>query len=87
MAQTHRPSTVNRTKAQRETFSNDFDILVAIDPVNQSKSDQVPHEWLPPNKGYWCHCGKRWQHVKDKYGLRYSDQERIALNRLAETCF
>jgi hypothetical protein len=61
-------------------------LLVVDDSTNQAKSDQAPHEWLPPQKSYWCEYGKRWERVKDKYGLRYSDQERIALNSLAETC-
>ena len=40
----------------------------------------------PPSKDYWCEYGMRWERVKNKYELRYSDQERIALNQLAETC-
>lgn len=88
LAHAHRHGAADWTRAQRRAFANDIDnLLVVDDSANQSKSDQAPHEWLPPNKGYWCDYGKRWQRVKDKYRLRYSDQERIALNRLAETCF
>ena len=85
LAHTYRHGAEKWTLKQRRAFANDFENLVD-DSVNQSKSDQAPHEWLPPNEGYWCEYGKRWGRVKDKYGLRYSDQERIALNRLAETC-
>jgi CRISPR/Cas system Type II protein with McrA/HNH and RuvC-like nuclease domain len=63
--------------AQRRAFANDFDnLLVVDDSTNQSKSDQAPNQWLPPNADYWCAYGKRWRRVKDKYGLRYSDRER-----------
>jgi hypothetical protein len=58
----------NWTKAERRTFANDYDnLLVVDDSTNQSKSSQALHEWLPPNKGYWCKYGERWQRVKDKY--------------------
>ena len=75
------------TTVQRRTFANDpKSLLVVNDATNQSKSDKAPHKWLPPNKSFWCKYGERWERVKDKYGLLYSSQERIALNRLAETC-
>ncbi len=87
MAHAHRHGADNWTKAQRREFANDFDnLLVVDDSTNQSKSDQAPHEWLPPQESFWCEYGKRWEKVKDKYGLRYSNQERITLNQLAETC-
>lgn len=60
-----------------------------IQPINlnrQSKSDQAPHEWLPPRKDYWCEYGKRWEGIKDKYQLWSSSQERKTLELLVETC-
>ena len=33
---------------------------------------------------YGCEFGKRWERVKDKYGLRYSSDESLVLNVLAE---
>ena len=87
LAHAHRHGAANWTRAQRRIFANDFDNLLAVDDsTNQSKSDQAPHEWLPSLKDYWCEYGKRWERVKNKYGLRYSDQERITLNQLVETC-
>ncbi len=87
LAHAHRHGADSWTKAQRREFANDFDnLLVVDDSTNQSKSDKAPHEWLPPMESYWCEYGKLWERVKDKYGLRYSDQERITLNQLAETC-
>ena len=83
----YRHGAADWTRAQRRAFANDFDnLLVVDDATNPSKSDQAPQEWLPPREDYWCEYGKQWERVKDKYGLRYSDQERIALNQIAETC-
>ncbi len=87
LAHAHRHGADTWTKAQRRAFANDFDnLLVVDDSTNQSKSDKAPHEWLPPLKSYWCEYGKLWERVKNKYGLRYSSDERLALNALAETC-
>jgi hypothetical protein len=67
LAHAHRHGAAAWTRAQRRNFANDFDnLLVVDDSTNQSKSDQAPHEWLPPRKNYWCEYGKRWEHVKDK---------------------
>ena len=88
LAHAHRHGAADWTRAQRRAFANDFDNLLAVDDsTNQSKSDQAPHEWLPPNKVYWCEYGKRWERVKDKYELGYSDRERMTLNQLTEACF
>lgn len=87
LAHAHRHGADKWTKAQRRIFANDFENLVAVsDSANRSKSDKAPDEWLPPLKSYWCEYGKRWQRIKDKYRLWYSQQERIVLNQLAETC-
>jgi len=87
LAHAHRHGADQWTKAQRREFANDFDnLLVVDDATNQSKSDRAPHEWLPPQDSYWCEYRKLWERVKDKYGLSYSNEERITLNQLAETC-
>ncbi len=87
LAHAHRHGANNWTKAQRRIFANDFEnLLVVDDATNQAKSDQAPHEWLPPQKSYWCEYGQRWERVKNKYGLRYSSEELLTLDRLAKTC-
>lgn len=87
LAHAHRHGADNWTRKQRKAFANDFEnLLVVADSVNRSKSDQAPHEWLPPLKSYWCEYGKRWERIKDKYRLWYSKEERITLNQLAGTC-
>ena len=87
LAHAHRHGADKWTRDQRRVFANDFEnLLVVDDSANQSKSDQAPHDWLPPRKDYWCEYGKRWQRIKEKYRLWYSSQERKALELLAETC-
>ncbi len=76
LAHAHRHGADQWTKAQRREFANDYEnLLVVDDSTNQSKSDQAPHEWLPPQKSYWCEYGKRWERVKNKYGLRVIKNE------------
>ncbi|MEQ1779361.1 MAG: DUF1524 domain-containing protein [Nitrosomonas sp.] len=87
LAHAHRHGADKWTRDQRRTFANDFEnLLVVDDSANQSKSDQAPHEWLPPRKDYWCEYGRRWQRIKEKYRLWYSELERKTLELLAETC-
>ena len=87
LAHAHRHGAEQWTRDQRRTFANDFENLMVVDDAaNQSKSDQAPHEWLPPRKEYWCEYGKRWTHIKGKYRLWFSSRERETLGLLAETC-
>jgi hypothetical protein len=87
LAHAHRHGADKWTRTQRRTFANDFENLVVVDDAaNQSKSDQAPHEWLPPRKEYWCDYGRRWQRIKEKYRLWFSSRERETLGVLVETC-
>ena len=87
LAHAHRHGADKWTRNQRRVFANDFEnLLVVDDSVNQSKGDQAPHEWLPPRKDYWCEYGKRWQRIKEKYRLWFSELELKTLELLAETC-
>lgn len=87
LAHAHRHGASSWTRAQRRVFANDFEnLLVVDDATNQAKSDKAPHEWLPPNRAFWCEYGRRWQRVKDKYRLRFSAAERYVLKQLADTC-
>ncbi len=87
LAHAHRNGGAEWTITQKMAFANDIANLVAVDDsTNQSKSDKAPHEWLPPRVGYWCEYGRRWEYIKDKYGLSYSDKEVVALNVLARSC-
>ena len=87
LSNAHRSGAAHWTEGQRKIFANDINnLLVVDDATNQSKSDKAPHEWLPPNKHYWCDYGKKWRAVKDKYGLRYEAEELRTLNELKKTC-
>ena len=87
LAHAHRHGASSWTRAQRRIFANDFEnLLVVDDATNQAKSDKAPHEWLPPDKTFWCEYGRRWQRVKDKYRLLFSAAERYVLKQLADTC-
>ena len=87
LAHAHRHGADKWTRTQRRTFANDFDnLLVVDDATNQAKSDKAPHEWLPPNKAFWCEYSRRWQYVKDKYRLLYSKPEHAILKQLAAGC-
>jgi len=87
LAHAHRHGASNWSREQRRTFANDFEnLLVVDDATNQAKSDKAPHQWLPPNKAFWCEYGQRWQRIKEKYRLFYGDQERYVLNELAAGC-
>ena len=72
LAHAHRHGADKWTKEQRNDFDN---LLVVDDSANQSKSDQAPHEWLPPLKSYWCEYGKRWEYqgqVQTVVRIRYA---------------
>lgn len=87
LAHAHRHGASGWTRTQRRVFANDFEnLLVVDDATNQAKSDKAPHEWLPPNRAFWCEYGRRWQRVKDKYRLLFSAAERYVLKQLADTC-
>lgn len=87
LAHAHRHGADKWIRDRRRAFANDFEKLLVIDDsANHSKSDQAPHEWLPPRKDYWCEYGKRWMRIKEKYQLWYSAQKRKTLGSLAETC-
>lgn len=87
LAHAHRHGAASWSRAQRRTFANDFDnLLVVDDATNQTKSDKAPHQWLPPDKRFWCEYGRLWAHVKQKYRLTVTQPERTALKQLAATC-
>ncbi len=87
LAHAHRHGANKWTLKQRRNFANDFEnLLVVDDATNRKKSDKAPHEWLPPNKEFWCQYGNRWQRIKDKYRLFYSKRETMVLKQLAKNC-
>ena len=87
LADAHRSGGYAWTRNQRREFANDpLNLLVVDDSTNQAKSDKAPHEWMPPREEYWCEYVDRWQRVKGKYGLFYSNTEREAIFSIANKC-
>jgi hypothetical protein len=72
----------------RARFANDpLEIVVSGGSANQSKSDDGPHQWRPPEAGSWCLYATRWIAIKQKYALTLeSSAEREALGQMLETC-
>lgn len=72
---------------ERTAYANDPEVIVsADDSLNQSKSDQDPSEWVPPNEDAACLYATRWVLVKDKYDLWVTSAEKTKLSSMLETC-
>lgn len=68
------------TRRQREAFANDPANLVAVDGrINQAKSDLMPAQWAPPDRGARCWYARRLAHVAAAYGLSVSVADRRAM--------
>lgn len=60
----------------KRIFANDAEnLLIVDDAIISSKGAKAPHEWMPPNRAYWCEYLARWQVVKQKYRLLQSQEE------------
>jgi len=87
LAHAHRTGGANWPKKQKRQFANDPDNLIAVDDrTNQEKSDKGPVRWKPPEESYWCEYAKKWQLVKNKYGLEVSERERRSLGVMERNC-
>ncbi|WP_188838025.1 HNH endonuclease family protein [Flexivirga endophytica] len=72
---------------KRTQYANDPLVLVSSDDsLNQSKGDDDPSEWKPPNSASFCLYATRWVLIKDKYGLWVTSSEKSALNSMLATC-
>ena len=87
LAHAHRNGAANWTRNQKKAFANDpINLLVVDDSTNQSKSDKGPSEWMPPRQEYWCEYAEKWNAVKLKYKLSYSEQEMSRLATIQSNC-
>ena len=61
------------THDQRVAYANDLadpDHLVAIiSSENESKGDDGPDAWKPPNRAAWCRYALAWDHIESKWHL------------------
>ena len=72
---------------ERTTYANDPLVIVSSDDsLNQSKGDDDPSEWKPPNTDAYCLYATRWVLIKDKYDLWVTSSEKTALNSMLATC-
>lgn len=77
----------NLTAEQRRQLANDPENLLAADgPANQQKSDADASEWLPSNASYRCTYVARQVHVKAKYKLWVTADEKKVMERTLNSC-
>jgi|GEM_PF-177316 len=72
------------SKKRKMEFANDFENLLAADAgANRTKGKKPPNEWMPPRQSYWCEYASQWIDIKNKYGLRFREEETKYLNRVS----
>lgn len=75
--------------SKREDFANDLTRpqLLAVDGSdNESKGDDDPSAWRPPNHDFWCSYAKNWITVKAYWKLTITATEESALHEMLQTC-
>ena len=69
--------------ARREQFANDpLNLLVVAAPVNRAKSDLLPSEWLPPDRGSRCAYAQRLGTVAVAYDLPLPAEDIAVMTRV-----
>jgi Protein of unknown function (DUF1524) len=77
------------TDDKRKAFANDLTRpqLLAVDAKdNESKGDQDPSQWKPPNHDFWCTYATDWVTVKAYWKLTITTAEKAALLDMLATC-
>lgn len=73
--------------ALRVRFANDPANLLAVDgDANQSKGDQAPATWMPPNQTFWCQYSVQFADVLRGYRLPIDTRSADVLRDAAKTC-
>lgn len=66
----HKHGAANWSRAQKRTFANDSDNLIAVDKsANREKGDKAPDAWMPPNHLFWNEYRERFALIVKKYNL------------------
>ncbi|MEV0843797.1 HNH endonuclease family protein [Actinocatenispora sera] len=71
------------TTAKRQDFANDLtdpQLIAVSASSNESKGDQNPSQWKPPNTGEWCYYARNWIQVKYVWKLTITSAEKSALS-------
>ncbi|MEU1203530.1 HNH endonuclease family protein [Streptomyces sp. NPDC005813] len=77
------------TADERKAFGNDLkdpQLLIASQSSNSAKSDSGPAEWKPTNHAFWCTYAKDYTHIKSIWKLTTTDDEKMALTSMLDTC-
>lgn len=71
LSRSWRAGAANWTPEQRVAFANDTtsNLIASEGKANQSKSDQGPDTWLPPNPAFRCEYAQKYLAVAAKYHL------------------
>ncbi|SMD26252.1 HNH endonuclease family protein [Kibdelosporangium aridum] len=87
LAEMWRSGAANWDTGRRTEAANDLRNLVAVQgKTNQSKGDQTPDQWMPPNAGYACAYARIYVGTKASYSLTTTAAERAALDSALSTC-
>jgi len=74
-------------KTKRVQLANDDLELLAVDgKANQQKSNSDASGWLPSNVAFRCQYVARQIAVKAKYVLWVTEGEKLAMNKVLDTC-
>ena len=78
------------THEQRVAYANDLADALHLVPIvaseNESKGDDGPDQWKPPNHKKWCDYAMAWDRIKAKWNLTATPAEWSALVAMAATC-
>ncbi len=78
------------THAQRVTYANDLTDADHLVPIlaheNESKSDDGPEAWRPPDHAAWCRYALDWDRIKAKWHLTATTSEWAAVVEMYATC-
>jgi Protein of unknown function (DUF1524) len=74
--------------ARRQAFANDTSLeLLAVDgQANESKGEDGPAHWMPPNAAYACSYVARFVAVLDRYGLPILAEDQTRVQQTLRSC-
>lgn len=89
LADAWRSGAADWSRDRREGFANDLSApqLIGVSASsNESKGDQTPDEWMPPEKNYGCTYAEMFVAVKHKYELTVNKAEHDSLAETLRGC-
>lgn len=89
LAEAHRAGAWRWDLDSRYRLANDEHpghLVVIGGDVNQSKADQRPDQWLPPEPASHCQYAADWITTKSRYELTITASEKAALEAILTSC-